>query len=282
MRLGIFLYTFAFVFFGLVQPKTVWSEEPGLSGETRGGCCYSSGPEIKQILKNADRLYAQFKAKEAAVELNKVLRLDPQNFEAIVKLCRVHIDIGYMIPESVQDWKPQRMKEYRAAEEYARTAVNLNPNSTWGYFYIAASVGNLAILSPISKQLEMAEEIRGAVEKAIVLDPKNGFAYHVYGVWERKMAEIGKTRRVFASLVYGRSVPFGTFEKSIEYLKKAVALNPTVIASRLELAKSYMSMENWSSARTLLNSIRNLPLQFSDDSKHKQEAEQILEEIKQK
>jgi hypothetical protein len=53
-----------------------------------------------------------------------------------------------------------------------------------------------------------------------------------------------------------------------------------VIASRLELAKSYMADENWSMARRSLVAIRELPIQFSDDAKHKRRAEQILEEIK--
>jgi hypothetical protein len=71
-------------------------------------------------------------------------------------------------------------------------------------------------------------------------------------------------------------------EKSIEYLRKAVFLNPTVIASRLELARSYVAVENWPLARTSLNSVRELPVQFSDDTKHKQKAEELFEEIKER
>jgi thioredoxin-like negative regulator of GroEL len=94
------------------------------------------------------------------------------------------------------------------------------------------------------------------------------------------MAEIGSASRVFASLVYRQSIPTGSLEKSIEYLKKAVALNPSVIVSRLELAKSYLAVENLPSARNLLASIRKLPIQFSDDARHKKEAEELLEQIK--
>jgi FimV-like protein len=68
-------------------------------------------------------------------------------------------------------------------------------------------------------------------------------------------------------------------EKSVEYLKKAIALNPTVIISRLELANTYMAMEDFQAARTMLSSIRNLPVQFSDDAKHKQRAQELLEEV---
>ncbi|HKX49369.1 MAG TPA: tetratricopeptide repeat protein, partial [Candidatus Binatia bacterium] len=89
----------------------------------------------------------------------------------------------------------------------------------------------------------------------------------------------GKMSRVLASVLYGRSLPQGSMEKSVEYLKKAIALNPTVIISRLELASTYMAMEDFQAARTMLSSIRNLPIQFSDDAKHKQKAEELLEEV---
>jgi FimV-like protein len=85
--------------------------------------------------------------------------------------------------------------------------------------------------------------------------------------------------RMLASVFYGRSLPEGSMEKSVEYLKKAIALNPTVIISRLELANTYMAMEDFQAARTMLSSIRNLPVQFSDDAKHKQRAQELLEEV---
>jgi regulator of microtubule dynamics protein 3 len=265
-----------------IQPGSAHSANETLAEDMRTGCCRNANPDAAQMLNNAEGFYKQFKPKEAAAELQKVLQLEPQNFEALTKLSRAHVDIGDMIPQSAPDWQDKRMKEYRAAEDYARKAIAVNPKSTWGYFYVAASLGNIAMLSPVGTQIDLAAEIRGSVEKAIALDPQNGFAYCVYGIWHRKMAEIGKTKRMFASLVYGRSVPAGTIEKSIEYLRKAVALNPTVIVSRLELGKSYIAAENWPLARNALASIRELPIQFSDDSNHKQKAEALLEEIKER
>jgi hypothetical protein len=96
----------------------------------------------------------------------------------------------------------------------------------------------------------------------------------------RKMAEIGKMSRIFASVFYDRFIPNGSLDESIDYLNRAVTLNPTVIASRLELAKSYLAAEEWPSARNFLVSIRELPLQFSDGAKHNQQAERLLEELK--
>ncbi len=250
----------------------------------RVGCphCINDGSAISRWLQKADELHAALKPKEALVELLKVLDRDPHHAEALSKIARVYVDFGDMIPEATPDWEAKRLKQYQTAEQYARKAVKADANLAWGYFYVAASLGSIAAVSPVAKQIDLAGEIRGFVEKTSDLDPQNGFAYHLYGVWHRKMAEIGKTQRVLASVIFGRSPPHGSVEKSIEYLKKAVSLNPTVIVSRLELARSYITVENWSSARNSLVSIRDLPPRFSDDPIRKQKAEQLIEEIKER
>jgi tetratricopeptide (TPR) repeat protein len=250
----------------------------------RVGCphCINDGSAISRSLQKADELHAALKPKEALVELLKVLDRDAHHAEALSKIARVYIDFGDMIPETVPDWEAQRLKQYETAERYARRAVKADPNLTWGYFYVAASLGSIVTISPVAKQIDLASEVRGFVEKALELDPQNGFAYHLYGVWHRKMAEIGKMQRVLASVFIGRSPPHGSLEKSIEYLKKAISLNPTIIVSRLELARSYITVENWPLARNLLVSVRDLPIQFSDDPIHRQKAEQLLEEIKER
>lgn len=260
-----------------------WLEVSGAqpaAAQHRQACCRYETANIAQLHHNAERLYAEFKPREAAAELQRILRLDGRNFEALVRLARAHIDIGDSISENNADWRERKLKEYTIAEGYARKAIRVEPNSTWGHFWIAAALGNIAVVSPVSKQVELAGKIRDAVEKSIALDPQNGPAYHIYGVWHRKVAEIGAASRVFASVLFGSSVPQGSLAKSVEYLQKAVALNPVVIVSRLELARSFMATEKWGAARDMLRSIPDLPIQFSDDAKHKQKAAELLDEIK--
>jgi len=91
---------------------------------------------------------------------------------------------------------------------------------------------------------------------------------------------LGQGKRILAGVFYGRSPPTGSLQKSVEYLKKAVALNPTAIVSRLELARSYIAVEDFADARAMLKSVPALPIQFSDDAKHKEESAQLLQQIK--
>jgi hypothetical protein len=69
-------------------------------------------------------------------------------------------------------------------------------------------------------------------------------------------------------------------EKFLEYLKKAASPNPAGIASRLELARSDAAEKQWPEARVMPKTIPEIPAQFSDDAKMKQQAEQLLEELK--
>jgi tetratricopeptide (TPR) repeat protein len=263
-------------------PSPLWAADGPATNDPLLGCCRQDATEVAGLLRNAERLHHQFKPKEAAAELQKVLQFDSRNFEALVRMARAYIDMGDSISEQDPNWKERKLKDYTIAEDYARRALKVDPQSTWGHFWLAASVGSAAVILPIAKQIELSRQIRDSVERAIALDGKNGLAYHIYGVWHRKLAEIGRTSRVLASVFYGSSPPQGSLDKSIEYLKKAVALNPSFIVSRLELARTHVAKEEWPQARALLKSVAELPIQFSDDAKHKKAAEQLLEEIKER
>jgi tetratricopeptide (TPR) repeat protein len=248
----------------------------------RLGCphCINDGSEVAQLLQQSDALYVAFKPKEALKPLLRVLELEPNNQEALAKAARVYIEFGDIIAETEPGWQEKRLQQYRSAEDYARKAVKADPNNTWGHFYVAAALGKMAALSSVSKQIDLADEIRSAVEKAIACDPQNGFAYHVYGIWHRRMAQVGQTSRFVASAFLGRSVPIGNLTTSVEYFQKAIGLNPKIISHHLELGKTYIAMGKWDLARAALKSSLVQPVQFSDDPKHKKEAEELLREIK--
>ncbi|MCH7570796.1 MAG: hypothetical protein IH919_09575 [Deltaproteobacteria bacterium] len=150
----------------------------------------------------------------------------------------------------------------------------------WGHFFVAASLGKISLESSVSKQIDLSHEIRAEVDKAIALDPQNGFAYHILGIWNRRLAEIGLMSRLLAQTILWRSVPKGSFEKSEEYLKKALSINPDEINHHLELAKTYVAMGKWNLARRYLRSIEDLPIHYSDDQNHKETARRLLQEIK--
>jgi tetratricopeptide (TPR) repeat protein len=256
--------------------------DASLNGKGRIGCikCPTYSLGITQLLRKADALYSSFKSKEARDELLKVLELDPDNKEALTKIARTYIDLGDRIPKSTPDRNERRREQYLIAKQFARRAVQVDPAGTWGHFFIAASLGKISLLSSVAEKIDLAREIRAEVDKAIALDPSNGFAYHILGAWHRTVAEIGMMSRFMVKTILWRTIPKGSFKESEKYLKTALSLNPDVINHHLELAKTYIAMEKWDLARRHLKTVEDLPIQFSDDQNHKDNALRLLQEIK--
>ena len=243
------------------------------------GVTQEVGREVAESVAKAAALYGQFKPSEALLEFEKALALAPQDPEVLVWIARTYIDIGDMIPDTVADWRKQRLKRYRKAEHFARAAVEANPKSTWPHFFLAVALGKVAEFSGIKKQIALASEIRSATDMALNLDPNNGFAYHVLGVWHRRMAEINKTERLLAQLFLLGSVPAGRLSDSVRYLKQALEHNPDIINHHLELAKTYQTLGKHDLARQHLKTVAKLPIRFSDDKTNKRKAKQLQRDI---
>ena len=96
-----------------------------------------------------------------------------------------------MIPESTPDWEAKRLKQYQIAEQYARKAVKADPSVVWGHFYIAASLGSMATVSPVAKQIDMAERFAAPLRGPSASIPKTALPimFMVYGTarWRRSV-----------------------------------------------------------------------------------------------
>lgn len=285
-RTRFHLFTIYVCCFGLLAgfglPAPVWPDsipDYDRAGELRCSECFTETAEAVELLKKADKLYRQFLPKDSLVLLHKVLDIEPLNLEALLRTARAYIDVGDLIAETEPDWEERRMREYRAARKYARKAVEIAPESTWSHFYAAVSLAKIASLSSIKDQIAFAHEIRSQVEKSIELDPDNGFAYHLLGVWHRRMAEIGNMKRLVAFVFMQGSIPQGSMEKAVTYLRKAISYNPRVITHHFELAKTYAALGKYDLARKHLESVQKLPVRFSDDPLHKRAATLMLKEV---
>ena len=213
------------------------------------------------------------------MELEKALALAPDDPEVLIWTARTCIDVGDLIPETVPDRRTKRIQRYRAAERYARAAVKARPESTWPHFFLAVALGKLTEFADTRAQIAMAREIRKEVDKAIALDPDNGFAYHVLGVWHRRMAEINRAERLLARVFLLKTVPAGRLADSVRFLAKAIRHNPHVITHHLELAKTYRALGKPDLAKEHLAAVDRLAVKFSDDGMHKRNARKLLKQI---
>jgi len=239
------------------------------------------GQTAQDSIAQGDGFYAQFNDKQAQEQYLQALKLEPENYEALWKAARSYVDLGDLLDPTLKNLKEKQMATYQAGEDYARKAIKANANDSWGYFQLAAAMGKRLLLMGKKEQVKMSKEVKGYIDKAIALDPKNDLAYHALGRWHRRMAEIGGVKRLLGGLLYG-GIPKGSFEESAQYLKKAIELKPTYGNHHLELGRTFMALKKYSDAAKEFQACLDAPVITSKCQLYKKEAEVELAAVKKK
>jgi len=226
----------------------------------------------QDYIVKGDEFYAQFNDREAQEQYLQALKLEPVNYEALWKTARAYVDLGDLLDPSLKDLREKQMASYQAGEDYARKAVKANANDTWGYFELSAAMGKRLLLLGKKEQVKMSKEVRGTIDKAVALDPKNDLAYHALGRWHRRMAEIGGIKRLLGGLLYG-GIPKGSFEESEKFMKKAIELKPTYGNHHLELGRTLLALKKYKEAAQEFQACIDAPIITSKCQMYKKEAE---------
>jgi len=247
------------------------------------GLVYLTGPGFSQtaaeFIKAGDEYYAKWEDQKALDEYLKALQSEPNNYEALWKAARGYVDVGDLVSGKGKEADNKRFDLYLKAEKCAEKAVGLNPNDTWGHFFLSAALGKKVLLLGKKEQIDVSKKVKAEIDKAIELDPNNDLAYHALGRWHRRMAEIGGAKRAIGSLLYG-SIPKGSFEESEKWLKKAVELKPDYVNHHLELGRTYLAMSKKDLATVEFKKCLELPESSSKDKSLKEEAREELEKLK--
>lgn len=232
-----------------------------------------------EFIKAGDEYYARWEDQKALDEYLKALQVEPNNYEALWKAARGYVDVGDLVSGKGKEADSKRFDLYLKAEKCAEKAISVNPNDTWGHFFLSAALGKKVLLLGKKEQIDVSKKVKAEIDKAIELDPKNDLAYHALGRWHRRMAEIGGAKRAIGSLLYG-SIPKGSFEESEKWLKKAVELKPDYINHHLELGRTYLAMDKKDLAAAEFKKCLELPESTSKDKNLKEEAREELEKLK--
>jgi tetratricopeptide (TPR) repeat protein len=232
------------------------------------------------ILKG-DEYYAAYEDQKALDEYLEALKLDAWNYEALWKSARGIVDVSDLITGTDKASTEKRKKMYNDAVSYAHKAVAVNPNDTWGHFFLSSSMGNKALLMSTKDQIDASKKIRAEIDKAVELDGTNDVAFHALGRWHRRMAEIGGAKRFFGGIIYG-SIPKGSMAEAEQAFLKAIEIKPEYANHHIELARTYMAMGKFDLAVPEYQKTIDLPMSSSKDKDLKAEAAVEIEKAKKK
>ncbi len=228
----------------------------------------------QEWIQKGDKAYAKFDNAAALEAYQKAVEADPNNYEALWKLSRAYVDVG----ETLKD-KDQRKQYYQRAEEYARKAIEVNPNGAKGHLYLSVALGRVALDASPKERIRMSKEIKAEVDKALQLDPNDDIAWHVLARWHRKLSTLSWIEKKFANLFLGGVPKEASIEKAVEAFQKAIELNPDHINHHLQLAITYEKMGEKEKAIAEYKKVLELPVKDADDPEHKAFAKERLEDL---
>ena len=226
------------------------------------------------LITSGDRDYVAMNATSALAHYEQAAKLDPSSYEASWKVSRSAVDIG-----SYTNDKSRREALFASAEQYARTAVKLNPADAEGHFSLARALGKTALTQSPRGRIRYATEIRSQALECLRIDPKHGGCLHVMGMWNAEVMRLNSITRMIAKNILGGKV-FGTasWKEAVSYMEASVANDPGRIVHYLDLAGVYDDVGEKAKSRAMYSAVLQMPATDVNDRFYKEQARRALKQ----
>jgi FimV-like protein len=239
---------------------------------------FIAAQSVNDMLKQADAAAASFDNQKALTILQEAEKNEPGNWEILWRISRTYVDIAEHMPSQTGDQKDVQLAVYEKALNYADKAVLLKPNQSITYLRRAIANGKIALFKGVFSVSSVVNQVKEDCENAIKLNTGGnyvqGLAHHVLGRTHSKISEKWAPARTVLGLGWADS------DIGIKELKKACELYPDFRMFYFELAKAYISDDDYEQARVNLKKVIESPEQDEDDKTLLAEAKKLLNEIK--
>ena len=223
----------------------------------------AQGDELDHAQKTGAALKAYLEAEKQ----------EPDNGALQVKLAK-------QLGESMAD-RPSDADKRKAGDEalaHALKAVKLAPQMSDAHLAAAICYGKLLDLVPVRTRVEYSRLVHDSTLKAIKLDPRSDYAWHMLGRWNQAVATMGTLTRGIVSVVYG-GLPDATLAKAKECFEKALALKNDRVAHHIELGRTLAFMGSKAEARKQIEQGLAMPSRERDDPETKQRGKETLKSL---
>ncbi len=211
----------------------------------------------------------------------EALALDSLNFAANWKAARAMADIAKQLEgDSTKD---RRDSLYSVGRTYAERALRIDSVHAEGHYVVALVLGRLSRTRGGKERVRFARIIYDEAMRAAQIDSTLDGAWHVLGAWNAEVKRLSGFTRFFAKALFGAGfMDKANWEDAQRFLERAVAIRPSHVYHRLELAQVYIDVGKYSKAREQLTTIATLPIGDVMDPTYKREAVRLLAEIHDK
>lgn len=229
--------------------------------------------EVARLLVRAADAEARLETERALELYLEADRLRPDDARTLQKIAQQISDLSLQMGDEAQI-----REQARKALDYARRAVELDPNDAVNVLSLAVCYGKMAVYSDTRTKIRYSRLVKSEAERAVGLDPNYDWAHHVLGRWHHEVAELGPATRFFVRVVYG-GLPGASREEAIRHLEKAVALAPGRVPHHLELGFAYLAAGRKEDARRSFERGLALPSKERYDEAAKRRARAALKKL---
>lgn len=196
---------------------------------------------LKEITARADKLYYERDDLEGVRESIELLKAAADDYEALWRMARAHFFLGQ---EALV--KEQSREHHGAGVEAGRRAVRDSQERVEGHFWLGVNLALLAGLERPFNALRHALQARGALKRAVALNP----AYHSAG----PLRVLARLEANLPRLLGGGQA------RARSHFEEAIRLAPSNTVTRLYFAELLLECGDTKRARKELETIIATPM----------------------
>ncbi|MFN0054937.1 MAG: hypothetical protein ACKV0T_22430 [Planctomycetales bacterium] len=236
--------------------------------------CQAGGAQsVSALMAKGDIADAAFRPGEALESYLPAEKLDPKNVPLLLRIARQY---RHLMSDTGNAQEQLRLGGI--ALNYGEKSAMLAPMNSEAQLCQAITYGKMLPFQGKKEQVAATPRIKGAVDRALKLDPRNDSAWHVLGRWHQSLANVGGLKRKVGELIYG-TLPAGTNAQSIACFENAIKINPRRLRHYIEEGRTYVQMGDHVNARRLLKKGLAMPNTEKDDPETKLRGREALAQL---
>lgn len=227
-------------------------------------------PDIDKLLAQGDAFDARLDTAHALESYLEAERLGSTDVGTLYRIAR-----QYALSMNDAPSEAEQRQRGEKALAYAERAVAGDPRNAKAQLSAAICYGRLVSLVNTRTKIEYSRLIKEHADLAVKLDPSDSYAWHVLGVWNYELAQMGGLTRAVVKLVYG-GIPAASNEEAVRLFRKAVELSPERVSHHAELGRALLAQGERHEARQEFEKALALPAREKDDPESKRRARLAL------
>ncbi len=225
------------------------------------------------LIAEGDKLDSQQKTGPALKAYLQAEKLNTDNADLLIKIAK---QFGESMTDKRSD--EDKRKAGETALSYAQKAAKIAPKMSDAHLAVAICYGRLLDLVSVRTRVEYSRHVHDFTQKAIDLDPRSDYAWHMLGRWNQAVATMGSMTKGIVSLVYG-GLPNASLDKSKECFEKALKIKGDRVSHHIELGRTLAFMGKKDEARKQIESGLSMPNKERDDPDTKDRGRETLKTL---